>query len=70
MIYYQTLCLKIAGLVANSVDLDEMPHSAASHQGLHCLLRPVCPNIYGNYGIQTERPEQTVDPYETLQNSV
>ena len=25
----------------NSVDLDEMPHSAASHLGLHCLLRPI-----------------------------
>ena len=43
------LCLKIAGWVANSVDPDEMPHSAASHQGLHCLLRPVCPNTYGKY---------------------
>ena len=29
--------------MANSVDPDEMPHSAASHLGLHCLLRPVCP---------------------------
>ena len=38
--------LKIAGWLSNSVDPDEMPHSAASHQGLHCLLRPVCLNIY------------------------
>ena len=44
------LCLKIAGLVANSVDPDETPHSAASHLGLYCLLRHVCPNIYGKYG--------------------
>ena len=44
------LCLKIAGLVANSVDPDEMLHSAASHLGLHCLLRPVSPNTYGKYG--------------------
>ena len=36
---------KIAGWVANSVDPDETPHIAASHQGLHCLLRRVCPNI-------------------------
>ena len=45
------LCLKIAGWVAISVDPDEMLHSAASHLGLHCLLRPVCPNTYGKYGI-------------------
>ena len=37
--------------MANSVDLDETPRSAASHLGLYCLLRPVCPNIYGKYGI-------------------
>ena len=24
--------------LANSVDPDEMPHNAAFHQGLHCLL--------------------------------
>ena len=36
--------------MANSVDLDEMPHFAESHLGLHCLLRPVCPNIYSKYG--------------------
>ena len=48
--YYSMLCLKIAGWVANSVDSDEMPHSAASHLGLHCLLRPVCPNTYGKNG--------------------
>ena len=23
--------------------------AAASHQGLHCFLRPVCPNTYGKY---------------------
>ena len=49
-IHYPMLCLKIAGRVANSVDPDEMPHSAASHLGLYCLLRPVCPNICGKYG--------------------
>ena len=36
--------------MANSVDPDETPHSAASHLGLNCLLRPVCPNTYGRYG--------------------
>ena len=30
--------------MANSVDPDQMLH-AASDQGLHCLLRPICPNI-------------------------
>ena len=29
--------------MANSVDPDKTPHSVASHMGLHCLLRPVCP---------------------------
>ena len=27
------------GSEANSEDPDEMPHNAAFHQGLHCLLR-------------------------------
>ena len=50
------LCLKIAGWVANSVDPDEMPHYVASHLGLHNLLRPVCPNTYGKYGIYSNIP--------------
>ena len=50
-VYYPMLCLKIAGWVANSVDPDEMLRSAGSHLGLNCLLRPVCPNTYGKYGI-------------------
>ena len=41
--------------MANSVDPNEMPLSAASHLGLHCLLRPVCPNAYGKYGTQTAK---------------
>ena len=45
-IYYLMLCLNIAGWMANSVDPDEMPHSAVSHLGLHCLLRPDCLNTY------------------------
>ena len=44
------LCLKIAGWLANSEDPDETPQNAASHLGLHCLLRPVCPNTYSKYG--------------------
>ena len=38
--------------MANSVDPDETPRSAASHLGLHCLFRPVCPSTYGIYGIR------------------
>ena len=45
------LRLKNAGWVANSVDPDETPRSAVSHLGLYCLLRPVCPNTYGKYGM-------------------
>ena len=30
--------------MANSVDPDQMLHSAASDLGLHCLQRPICPN--------------------------
>ena len=37
--------------MANSVDTDGMLHSAEFHLGLHCLLRPVCRNTYGKYGI-------------------
>ena len=37
--------------MANSVDSDETPRSAASLLGLHCLLRPVYPNTFDKYGI-------------------
>ena len=37
--------------MANSVDPDQMPHTLASDLGLHCLLKPVCPNIYSYYSI-------------------
>ena len=50
-IYYSMLCLKIAGWIASSVDPDETPHSAASHLGLHSLLRPVYPNTHSKYSI-------------------
>ena len=41
---------KIAGWVANSVDPDQTPRSAASDLGLHCLLRSVFPNTQSKYG--------------------
>ena len=34
--------------MANSVGPDAMGHSGMSYLGLHCLLRPVCPNTYIN----------------------
>ena len=43
------LCLKVAEWVANSVDPDEMPHFAASHLGLHCLLRPLAKYVQKKY---------------------
>ena len=61
-IHYLMLCLKIAGWVANSVDPDETPCSAASHLGLYCLLRPVCLNTYGKYGSYTYK-ETNSNPY-------
>ena len=54
-IYFPMLCLKIAAWVANSVDPDEMSHSAVSHLGLHCLHRSACPNTYGKYGKYLDR---------------
>ena len=40
---------KNAGLVENWLDADGTPHSVESLLGLHCLIRPVCPNTYGKY---------------------
>ena len=31
--------------MVNSVDPDQMPHSAASDLGLHCLQRPICSRL-------------------------
>ena len=44
------MCLKI-GILANSVDPDQTPYYVASDRGLHCLLRSVCENTKGKYGI-------------------
>ena len=53
--------------MANSVDPDEMPHSAASHPGLHCFLRPVYPNTYGKYGTCCSAHEALPEKESTLQ---
>ena len=52
---------KIAIQVANSVDPDQTPHSAASDLGLHCLLGPVFPNMYCKYGklIKSNPPQKS-----------
>ena len=49
--------------MANSVDPDETPRSAASHLGLYCLLRPVCLNIYSKYGNTEQMWETTFDVF-------
>ena len=54
---------KNAGLVGNSVDADETPHSAESHLGLHCLIRPVYP--YGNTLKIAGQMENRLDADET-----
>ena len=46
---YFTTCFEIARWMANSVDPDQTPRSAASDLGLHYLLRPVCLNTKGKY---------------------
>ena len=35
--------------MANSIDLDQTPRSAASDQGLYCFLRPVFPDTQSKY---------------------
>ena len=55
--------------MSNSVDPDETPRSAASHLGLHCLLRPVCPKTYDKYGMRTLARTPSLPPREiTLRN--
>ena len=66
------LGLQIAGWVANSEDPDETPQNAASHLGLHCLLRPICPNTYGKYGnvVSTYVPYVVGDALESYRSFV
>ena len=47
------------GTLANSEDPDEMQHSAALHQGLHCLLRLQQPS---GTEIQNNLETSTCDP--------
>ena len=47
------------GILANSVDPDEMPQNVAFHQGLHCLLRQ---NLSSEKEVQYSLEIITCDP--------
>ena len=49
---------------------DQMPHSAASDLSLHCLLRFVCPNVYGYYGTGTLFYFSEMNPLDYIYQSV
>ena len=48
MVVYILLSADVSKLfavcIANSVDPDQIPHSAVSDLGLHCFQRPICLN--------------------------
>ena len=44
---YWILSPEIIFVLANSVDPDETPHSAALHLGLHCLSKYLKVPVYG-----------------------
>ena len=52
--------------MANSVDSDQTPQSAASDLGLHCFLRPVFPYTYGWYGKSNFIPADVSRNYQAL----
>ena len=54
---------KNAGKVENSIDADETPHSAVSSGST--LIRPVCPNTYGNTLKIAGLVENRLDAHET-----
>ena len=41
--------------MANSIDPDKTLRSSASDLGLHCLLRPVCPDTLGRIKLVMSR---------------
>ena len=55
---------KIAGCVANRIDLDQTPHSVVSDLGECYLLRPVCPNALSKY--EKKRKKRKKNPEETV----
>ena len=44
-------CHKIFFTLTNSVDPDEMPHHAAFHLGLHCMLFPEYKGLIYSYRV-------------------
>ena len=45
--------------MANSVDPDQTAPEEQSDLGLHCLLRPICPNTYNFYGTNNNKGQLT-----------
>ena len=60
--YSAILCSKDADTITNRVDTEEQ-----SDLGLHCLLRPICPNISNYYGT-TLCISKSKEPSETLRD--
>ena len=50
--YNAIMCQKDADGMANSVVPDQTAPQEQSDLGLHCLPRPICPNIQNFYGIK------------------
>ena len=48
--YSAILRSKDADRITNRVDTDQTAPEEQSDLGLHCLLRPICPNISNYYG--------------------
>ena len=46
-------------LQTDSVSTDLMAHSVGHDFGLHCLLRPVCPNTACKYSIDLDVTDRT-----------
>ena len=43
-VYYLLMCLKTAEWMANSIVSDQTQQKAVFDLGLHCLIRPICPD--------------------------
>ena len=56
--------------MANSVDPDQMLHSAASDLGLQCLLWPGCPNTEVTFLISVHKGEMSVGSMTLLRCTV
>ena len=51
-----------------STNLDQTPRPVASDLGLHCLLRPVCPNPYVYHGIGFFASQKIIKANESREN--